>query len=117
MDKKICFEIAGGKYEPDGEVNYKYIDSTDSAEKALRMYAGVEGYPFSYLRLIISEDGAQSTFTLLGDKTDVEYADMCARTGLLRLWMLVTGASIVDIDITPEEQLAVVQAFVKGVRS
>lgn len=78
--KKLMFEIAGGKYEPDGEVNYKYINSTDSAEEALRMYAGVDDYPFSYLRLIIKEDGARTEHTLVGDKTDAEYSSSSAKT-------------------------------------
>ena len=111
--KKLMFEIAGGKYESDGEVNYKYINSTDSAEEALRMYASVEGYPFNYLRVIISDEGARSDITLLGDKTDAEYANMRVRMGISRLWMKATGASFSDIATDPEEQLEALRAYME----
>ena len=111
--KKLMFEIAGGKYEPDGEVNYKYINSTDSAEEALRAYASVEGYPFNYLRVIISDEGARSDITLLGDKTDAEYANMRVRMGISLLWMKATGASFSDLATDPEEQLEALRAYME----
>lgn len=116
MHEELSFEIAGGKYEPDGEVNYKYIDSTDSAEEALRLYAKVDGYPFCYLRAISRSRGVRREVTLLGDETEAELITARMRMCVAALCMTVTGARFVDIAADPEEQLAIVEKYIRTMK-
>lgn len=116
MHEELSFEIAGGKYEPDGEVNYKYINSTDSAAEAMSMFALVDGYPFCYLRAISHSRGVRREVTLLGDETEAELITARMRMSVASLWMTVTGARFVDIAADPEEQLAVVEKYIRTMK-
>ena len=41
------FTVVAGKYESDGERNYKYIEEFSTEQEALVALAKVEGYPFA----------------------------------------------------------------------
>lgn len=45
------FLVNAGKYEPDGERNYKYCDSFSDFNEARNAYASTEGYAFRELVL------------------------------------------------------------------
>lgn len=113
----IKFEIAGGKYEPDGAINYKYIDSTESSHVALAMYACIADYPFNYLRVILHDDGQRREITLLGDTTEEENKALCLRMDIASLWMTIKGEQFVDLASDPGEQFACIAKHVKGIQS
>ena len=45
------FTVVAGKYEADGERNYKYIENFATRQEAEEALARVKGYPFSELEV------------------------------------------------------------------
>lgn len=46
------FTVVAGKYEADGERNYKYIETFATRQEAEKALAKVAGYPFSELEVV-----------------------------------------------------------------
>lgn len=102
---ELSFEVAGGRYEPDGSVNYKFATEVASAEEALTLYERVKGYPYNYLRAITSQCGIRKEVTLFGDNTDEEIAVFRLKMDVSHLWMITTGEHFADLRADPCEQV------------
>lgn len=72
MKVAIQFEVEAGKYEADGEKNYKVSFTTENFVDAVEMYNKCVGYPFNDLRVLVGVDDAWSTMTILGEQTEKE---------------------------------------------
>ena len=112
---ELIFEIAGGKYEPDGEVNYKYIDNAGSFEAALIKYNTVKGYPFSYLRMVFEDGLHKKCVTLLGEPTDEEIYAAGLEASITRLFDVVIGTKAVDVGST-KGQLDCIYNYVRATK-
>lgn len=116
MDK-MYFDIAGGKYEPDGSINYKYCNATMSFAEALQLYQSyAQDYPYSYLRLQIVDVHGRviHTKTFAGDPTDEENQEYMLRMGVSHAWMLAMGKQFVAVDMDPQDQLEDIKHALKS---
>ena len=113
---ELSFEIAGGKYEPDGAVDYKYISSTSSCEMALALYEKAKEYPFNYLRVITHLYGIRKEVTLFGDNTDEEIATLRLKIDISHLWMAATGNNFATLMVDPREQFECVMKYVRATK-
>lgn len=107
MKISMHFEIAAGKYEGDGEKNYKYIDRADTIEEAINKYDYVSDYPFVEMDLIVSCDGATSRIPIFGG----EDKETMLRISIASTWMTVMNKQFVIGD--PFKQLDEIAQRVK----
>lgn len=118
-EMKTVFTIVGAKYESNGALNYKYVDCAFTKAEALDKYKHkAQDYPYSYCRLEVrDEDGNKLIVkTLMGECTDEELITARMRMSVASLWMTVTGALFVDIAADPEEQLAIVEKYIRTMK-
>ena len=100
MKAQITFHIDAGKYESDGELNYKYCDQAETVEGAVQMYGRAYGYDFVEFYMTFEVDGAVSTIWIEGGPTP----ELQMRMSFARLWAMATGNKFVDIAMDWEEQ-------------
>ena len=71
MRTKIVFHVDAGKFESDGEKNYKYCDQAETLVGAIQIYEMALGYEFIDFYLVITfPNGAKRTVYLDGGPTD-----------------------------------------------
>ena len=108
MNTNITYFIDAGRYEGQGEKNYKYCDATSDTAEALRMYESATGYDFvDFYLVIVYPNGAKRTVYLDGG----DYAEECMRMGIANLWMQVTGNDFFSLTEGPtwEQQVEAVE--------
>ena len=66
MNISMRFDIDAGRYEDQGEKNYKYCDSANTIAEALAKWRACEGYDFAEMELVVECDGAQSRIAIFG---------------------------------------------------
>ena len=93
LNLTMHFEIAAGRYEDQGEKNYKYCDSADTIAEAIAKWHLCEGYDFTEMDLIVDVDGAQSRIAIFGGTDDA----MVLRMNIANLWVNATQQQFVDI--------------------
>ena len=107
MKVQITFHIDAGKYEPDGEKNYKYCDESDEFEDGFKMYAMAQGYEFVDFYFVVEMEGMKRTFYIDGGPMD----EKRMRTSIANLWMQVTGNDFFSLTEGPtwEQQVEAVE--------
>ena len=71
MRTKIVFHVDAGRFESDGEKNYKYCDQAETLEGAIQMYEMALGYEFVEFYLVVTlPNGLKRTVYLDGGPTD-----------------------------------------------
>ena len=100
MKTQITFHIDAGKYEPDGELNYKYGDQAETIEDAIRMYESARGYDFVEFYMLFEVDGASSTIWIEGGPM----LEQQMRMSFAHLWAVATRKQFVDITMDWEKQ-------------
>ena len=100
MKTQITFHIYAGKYEPDGELNYKYVDQAETIEDAIRMYESARGYDFVEFYMLFEVDGASSTIWIEGGPM----LEQQMRMSFAHLWAVATRKQFVDITMDWEKQ-------------
>lgn len=105
----VNFEVEAGKYEADGEKNYKVCFTTENFVDAVEMYNKCIGYPFNDLRVLVGVDDAWSTMTILGEQTDKEI-EPWVRMGHMAMTldqahMILTDTDMVSIARSLEEDM------------
>ena len=101
MNISMRFDIDAGRYEDQGEKNYKYCDSADTIAEALAKWHACEGYDFAEMELVVECDGAQSRIAIFGGQDN----EIWMRMRIAGLWMKATQQSFADIAAPWEEQL------------
>lgn len=67
---EIIYDIDAGRWEPEGDRNYKYSDCADTLEEAIAKFSKCKGYPWAVLSMRMSVDGvAQDTVYIYGQRT------------------------------------------------
>ena len=93
MNISMRFDIVAGRYEDQGEKNYKYCDSADTIEDAIAKWRLCEGYDFAEMELVVECDGARSRIGIFGGPDDA----MVLRMNIANLWVNATQQQFVDI--------------------
>ena len=93
MNISMRFDIDAGRYEDQGEKNYKYCDSADTIAEALAKWRSCEGYDFAEMELVVECDGVQSRIAIFGGPDDA----MVLRMNIANLWVNATQQQFVDI--------------------
>ena len=101
MNISMRFDIDAGRYEDQGEKNYKYCDSANTIAEALAKWRACEGYDFAEMELVVECDGAQSRIAIFGGQDNETWM----RMRIAGLWMKATQQSFADIAAPWEEQL------------
>lgn len=71
MRTKIVFHVDAGRFESDGEKNYKYCDQAETLADAIQMYEMALGYAFVEFYLVVTlPNGLKRTVYLDGGPTD-----------------------------------------------
>ena len=110
MKAQITSHIDAGKYEPDGELNYKYGDQADTLEDALRMYESACGYDFVEFYMLFEVDGAASTIWIEGGPMH----EQRMRMSFAHLWAMATGNKFIDISMDWENQAEDIERVLAG---
>ena len=110
MKAQITFHIDAGKYEPDGELNYKYCDWAETVEDAVQMYESARGYDFVEFYMLFEVDGAASTIWIEGGPTP----ELQMRMSFAHLWAVATGNKFVDIGMDWEKQAEDIERVLVG---
>ena len=93
MNISMRFDIAAGRYEDQGEKNYKYCDSADTIEDAIAKWRLCQGYDFAEMDLIVECGGTVSRIGIFGGPDDA----MVLRMNIANLWVNATQQQFVDI--------------------
>lgn len=93
MNISMGFDIAAGRYEDQGEKNYKYCDSADTIAEAIAKWHLCEGYDFIEMDLIVECGGTVSRIGIFGGPDDA----MVLRMNIANLWVNATQQQFVDI--------------------
>lgn len=112
MNISMRFDIDAGRYEDQGEKNYKYCDSADTIEEALAKWRACEGYDFAEMELVVECDGAQSRIAIFGGQDNESWM----RMRIAGLWMKATQQSFADIAAPWEEQLDEIESEISCLR-
>ena len=112
MNISMRFDIDAGRYEDQGEKNYKYCDSADTIEDAIAKWRLCEGYDFTEMELVVDCDGAQSRIAIFGGQDNETWM----RMRIAGLWMRVTQQSFADIVAPWEEQLDEIESEISLLR-
>ena len=112
MNISMRFDIDAGRYEDQGEKNYKYCDSADTIEDAIAKWRLCEGYDFAEMELIVECDGAQSRIAIFGGQDNESWM----RMRIAGLWMKATQQSFADIAAPWEEQLDEIESEISLLR-
>lgn len=100
MRTQITFHIDAGKYESDGEINYKYCDQADTVQDAVQMYGRAQGYDFIEFYMLFEVGGATSTIWIEGGPM----VERQMRMSFAHLWCIATGNQFVDVAMDWEDQ-------------
>ncbi len=112
MRTKIVFHVDAGRFESDGEKNYKYCDQSETLAGATQMYEMALGYAFVEFYLVITfPNGAKRTVYLDGG----DYVEERMRMSIANLWMQATGNDFFDLTEGPtwEEQVDTIEETLK----
>ena len=112
MRTKIVFHVDAGRFESDGEKNYKYCDQAETLADAIQMYEMALGYAFVEFYLVITfPNGAERTVYLDGG----DYVEERMRMSIANLWMQATGNDFFDLTEGPtwEEQVETIEETLK----
>lgn len=112
MNISMRFDIDAGRYEDQGEKNYKYCDSADTIEEALAKWRACEGYDFAEMELVVECDGAQSRIAIFGGQDNESWM----RMRIAGLWMKATEKSFADVAAPWEEQLDEIESEISLLR-
>lgn len=112
MNISMRFDIDAGRYEDQGEKNYKYCDSADTIEEALAKWRACEGYDFAEMELVVECDGARSRIAIFGGQDEETWM----RMRIAGLWMKATQQSFADIAAPWEEQLDEIESEISCLR-
>lgn len=112
MNISMRFDIDAGRYEDQGEKNYKYCDSADTIEEALAKWRACEGYDFAEMELVVECDGAQSRIAIFGGQDEETWM----RMRIAGLWMKATEKSFADPTGSWEEQLDEIESEISCLR-
>ena len=112
MNISMRFDIDAGRYEDQGEKNYKYCDSADTIEEALAKWHACEGYDFAEMELVVDCDGAQSRIAIFGGQDEETWM----RMRIAGLWMKAMNKSFADIAASWEEQLDEIESEISLLR-
>ena len=100
MRTKIVFHVDAGRFESDGEKNYKYCDQAEALEGAIQMYESARGYDFVEFYMLFEVDGASSTIWIEGGPM----LEQQMRMSFAHLWAVATRKQFVDITMDWEKQ-------------
>ncbi len=112
MRTKIVFHVDAGRFESDGEKNYKYCDQSETLAGAIQMYEMALGYAFVEFYLVITfPNGAKRTVYLDGG----DYVEERMRMSIANLWMQATGNDFFALTEGPtwEEQVETIEETLK----
>lgn len=112
MRTKIVFHVDAGRFESDGEKNYKYCDRAETLADAIQMYEMALGYEFVDFYLVVTlPNGAKRTVYLDGG----DYVEERMRMSIANLWMQATGNDFFDLTEGPtwEEQVETIEETLK----
>lgn len=112
MNISMRFDIDAGRYEDQGEKNYKYCDSANTIAEALAKWRACEGYDFAEMELVVECDGAQSRIAIFGGQDNESWM----RMRIAGLWMKATQQSFADIAAPWEEQLDEIESEISLLR-
>ena len=113
MNISMRFDIDAGRYEDQGEKNYKYCDSANTIAEALAKWRACEGYDFAEMELVVECDGAQSRIAIFGGQDNETWM----RMRIAGLWMKATQQSFADIAAASwEEQLDEIESEISCLR-
>lgn len=113
MNISMHFDIDAGRYEDQGEKNYKYCDSANTIEEALAKWRACEGYDFAEMELVVECDGAQSRIAIFGGQDNESWM----RMRIAGLWMKATEKSFADVVAASwEEQLDEIESEISCLR-
>ena len=110
MNISMRFDIDAGRYEDQGEKNYKYCDSANTIAEALAKWRACEGYDFAEMELVVECDGAQSRIAIFGGQDNESWM----RMRIAGLWMKATEKSFADVAASWEEQLDEIESIVEA---
>lgn len=110
MNISMCFDINAGRYEDQGEKNYKYCDSANTIAEALAKWRACGGYDFAEMELVVECDGAQSRIAIFGGQDEETWM----RMRIAGLWMKATEKSFADVAASWEEQLDEIESIVEA---
>ena len=112
MRTKIVFHVDAGRFESDGEKNYKYCDLAETLEGAIQMYEMALGYEFVDFYLVVTfPNGLKRTVYLDGG----DCAEERMRMSLANLWMQVTGKDFFSLTEGPtwEQQIEAIEEHIR----
>ena len=112
MNISMRFDIDAGRYEDQGEKNYKYCDSANTIAEALAKWRACEGYDFAEMELVVECDGAQSRIAIFGGQDNETWM----RMRIAGLWMKATQQSFADIAAPWEAQLDEIESEISLLR-
>ena len=114
MSMKITmgFGIVAGKYEGQGEKNYKYCDAAATIEDAIAKWQMCQGYDFAEMELVVECDGTQSRIPIFGGPDN----EMILRMNIANLWVNATQQQFVDIAADPQVQLEEIESEIRCLR-
>ena len=112
MNISMRFDIDAGRYEDQGEKNYKYCDSANTIAEALAKWRACEGYDFAEMELVVECDGAQSRIAIFGGQDNESWM----RMRIAGLWMKATEKSFEDVAASWEEQLDEIESEISCLR-
>ena len=101
MNISMRFDIDAGRYEDQGEKNYKYCDSANTIAEALAKWRACEGYDFAEMELVVECDGAVSRIDVFGGQDK----EAMLRMSIASAWMKVMDVSFVDLPMDTDVQL------------
>lgn len=110
MKTQITFCVDAGKYEPDGEMNYKYCDAANTVQDAIQMYERAQGYDFIEFYMNFEVDDAASTIWIEGGPM----LEQQMRINFAHLWAIATGNKFVDISMDWEKQAEDIERVLVG---
>ena len=113
MRTKIVFHVDAGRFESDGEKNYKYCDQAETLEGAIEMYEMALGYGFIEFYLVVTfPNGLKRTVYLDGG----DYAEERMRMSIANLWMQVTGNDFFSLTEGPtwEQQIEAIEGVLEA---
>ena len=112
MNISMRFDIDAGRYEDQGEKNYKYCDSANTIAEALAKWRACEGYDFAEMELVVECDGAQSRIAIFGGQDNETWM----RMRIAGAWMKATQQSFADVAASWEEQLDEIESEISLLR-
>ena len=112
MNISMRFDIDAGRYEDQGEKNYKYCDSANTIAEALAKWRACEGYDFAEMELVVECDGAQSRIAIFGGQDEETWM----RMRIAGAWMKATQQSFADVAASWKEQLDEIESEISLLR-